>query len=212
MATSNFTLKADPGTDIWRKPPTTDIWSAPISIEHTSSGPLKKFKSARVTFWADWSERYDQAGLLLVPKRKSSATTTTTSPEKWIKTGVEFYFGQPQLSTVGCDRYADWSVGPLILRPNEVEPSKSGGVTIEVVREGDEHGKSLWVYRLVLDAKGGISERIPLREIGWALADEDKGNEEEFILEVSPLVARPEKSAAESLKVNFKTFEVQWSK
>ncbi|KAI1373397.1 hypothetical protein F4677DRAFT_429518 [Hypoxylon crocopeplum] len=201
-----FVLEAAPGTDIWRKPPTTNIWNAPIS--RTSSGLLKKFQSARVTFWADWTERYDQAGLLLVPKRLSSAAVSP--PEKWIKTGVEFYFGRPQLSTVGCDRYADWSVAPLTLTANEADPAEVDGVTIEVVREGDEHGKSFWVYRLVLDAEGGVVEKIPLREICWVLADEDEAGGEEWLLDVSPFVARPEKMATESLKVNFKTFEVQW--
>ncbi|KAI1781401.1 hypothetical protein F4818DRAFT_36637 [Hypoxylon cercidicola] len=201
----SFVLEAAPGTDIWRKPPTTNIWNAPIS--RTSSGFLKKFQSARVTFWADWTERYDQAGLLLVPKRASS---TVSPPEKWIKTGIEFYFGRPQLSTVGCDRFADWSVGPLALTANEPEPAEVGGVTLEVVREGDEHGKSLWVYRLVLDAEGQVKEKIPLREICWVLADEDEKDGEEWILDVSPLVARPEKSATELLKAQFKTFEVQW--
>ncbi|KAI1406057.1 hypothetical protein F4819DRAFT_481875 [Hypoxylon fuscum] len=202
---ASFTLEAAPGTDIWRKPPTTDIWNAPIS--RTSSGPLKKFQSARVTFWADWTERYDQAGLLLVPKRVSASAVSP--PDKWIKTGVEFYFGRPQLSTVGCDRFADWSVGPLALTPGEAEPAAAGGVTIEIVREGDEHGKSFWVYRLVLDAEGQVKEKIPLREICWVLADEDE-NGGDWLLDVSPLVARPEKKATESLKVNFKSFEVQW--
>ncbi|OTA60804.1 hypothetical protein K449DRAFT_383551 [Hypoxylon sp. EC38] len=201
-----FVLEAAPGTDIWRKPPTTNIWNAPIS--RTSSGLLKKFQSARVTFWADWSERYDQAGLLLVPKRLSSASVSP--PEKWIKTGVEFYFGRPQLSTVGCDRFADWSVAPLTLTADEIDPVKVGGVTIEVAREGDEHGKSLWVYRLVLDTGGNVVERIPLREICWVLADEDKADGKEWLLDVSPLVARPEKKATESLQVNFKKFNVQW--
>ncbi|KAI1101995.1 hypothetical protein F4804DRAFT_314429 [Jackrogersella minutella] len=200
-----FVLEAPPGTDIWRKPPSTDIFNAPVS--HTSSGPLKKFQSARVTFWADWTERYDQAGLLLVPKRKSSAVTP---PEKWIKTGVEFYFGKPQLSTVGCDRFADWSVAPLTLAANEDEPAKVGGVTIEVVREGDENGKSLWVYRLVLDKQGQVVGKIPLREICWVLADEDEAGGEEWVLDVSPLVARPEKDTNKTLKVNFQAFEVQW--
>ncbi|KAI0181110.1 hypothetical protein GGR52DRAFT_522954 [Hypoxylon sp. FL1284] len=204
-ATTSFTLEAAPGTDIWRKPPTTNIWNAPIS--RTSSGRLKRFQSARVTFWADWTERYDQAGLLLVPRR---ASCSVSPPEKWIKTGIEFYFGRPQLSTVGCDRFADWSVGPLALTADEPEPKDADGVTLEIAREGDEHGKSLWVYRLVLSADGQVKEKIPLREICWVLADEDEKDGEEWLLDVSPLAARPEKSAAESLKVQFKTFEVQW--
>ncbi|KAI1074503.1 hypothetical protein F5B20DRAFT_437925 [Whalleya microplaca] len=202
MATSQttFTLQAQPGTDIWRKPPSTDVWHAPIS--HTDSRPLKNFRSARVTFWADWTEQYDQGGLLLVPKRKSSSAS---QPEKWIKTGIEYYRGAPQLSTVGCDRFADWSVGPLT---TEIDPAK--GVTLEAVREGDEHGKSVWVYQLVLDGKGKTVEKIPLREICWILADEDEKGGEEWVLEVSPLAARPEKKAKGALGVTFTEFKVEW--
>ncbi|KAI1469460.1 uncharacterized protein F4812DRAFT_329957 [Daldinia caldariorum] len=199
-------LEAGPNTDIWKKPPTTNIWTAPIS--HTSSGLLKDFQSARVTFWADWQERYDQGGLLLVPKRRSAAHVSP--PERWIKTGVEYYLGEPQLSTVSTDRFADWSVARLTLGENERAPAEAGGVTVEIAREADEHGKSLWVYRLVLDASGAVAERIPLREICWVLADEDEAGGEEWLLDVSPLVARPEKNATDSLKVDFKTFEVQW--
>ncbi|KAI0883593.1 uncharacterized protein GGS22DRAFT_190252 [Annulohypoxylon maeteangense] len=202
----SFSLDAPPGTDIWRKPPSTNVFNAPIT--NTVSGPLKKFQSARVTFWAEWTERYDQAGLLLVPKRLSDASVNP--PEKWIKTGIEFYLGQPQLSTVGCDRWADWSVAPLILKENEIEPAKAGGVTIEIVREGDELGKSLWVYRVVSDKDGSVVDKIPLREICWVLADEDEAGGEEWTIDVSPLVARPGKDTADSLSVDFKLFEVQW--
>ncbi|KAI0013891.1 hypothetical protein F4779DRAFT_561783 [Xylariaceae sp. FL0662B] len=201
-----FTLEAEPGTDIWRKPPAADVWNAPIS--HTASGPLKAFQSARATFWAEWTEQYDQGGLLLVPKRKSSAAAAAP-PEKWVKTGVEYYRGAPQLSTVGCDRFADWSVGPLTAG---VDPAR--GVTVEAVREGGGSGgkgRSVWVYQLLLDGDGEVAERIPLREICWILADEDEdGDGEEWLLEVSPLVARPEKKATEPLKVRFAEFRVQW--
>ncbi|KAI3336627.1 hypothetical protein HD806DRAFT_12579 [Xylariaceae sp. AK1471] len=202
MATTPFTLQADPGTDIWRKPPTTNVWNAPIT--RTSSGPLKKFRSARVTFWAPWTERYDQAGLVLVPRPASSPPPTgTEAPEKWVKTGIEYYEDQPQLSTVGCDRWADWSVGPLT-RP--VDPKR--GVTLEAVRESDKNGKSLWIYQLIIDeSTGEVKERISLREICWILADEDDG---EWVLDISPLVARPETNATAPLSAEFTEFNVVW--
>lgn len=163
-----------------------------------------------MTFWADWTERYDQGGLLLALKRATPTTTTTTATappaEKWIKTGIELYQGHPRLSTVGCDRWADWSVSPLGTPP--VDPGR--GLTLEVVREGDEHGKSAWVYRVVLGADGAVREKIPLREICWIFADEDDKDGEEWVLDVSPLVARPEKGAAEVLKVEFFDFKVEW--
>ncbi|KAI1337728.1 hypothetical protein F5Y15DRAFT_142594 [Xylariaceae sp. FL0016] len=205
--TAAFTLQAEPGTDIWRKPPHTNIWNAPIS--RTSSGFLKKFQSARVTFWADWTQRYDQAGLLLVPKRVSASSAETgpsSPPEKWIKTGIEYYRSRPQLSTVCCDRFADWSIGQLAAPV--VDPGR--GVTLEARREGDEHGKSVWVYRVLLDETGEVKERVPLREICWIFADEDEGGGEEWVLDVSPLVARPEKGASDSLRATFTEFKVEW--
>ncbi|KAK7923316.1 hypothetical protein PG985_007387 [Apiospora marii] len=202
----SFILEAGPDTDIWRKPPTKDVWNAPIS--RTSSGQLKKFQSARVTFWADWTERYDQGGLLLALKRVSAPPAAPgQSSEKWIKTGVEFYQGAPMLSTVATDRWADWSVGPL--GAPAVDPAR--GVTLEIIREGDENGKSAWVYRLVLDAAGNVQEKVPLREICWIFADENDKDGEEWLLDVSPLVARPAKTSPDPLKVNFFEFEVKWS-
>ncbi|KAI1122686.1 hypothetical protein F5Y10DRAFT_253445 [Nemania abortiva] len=204
---SAFTLQANPGTDIWRKPPTTNIWNAPIS--RTTTGPLKKFRSARVTFWAPWTERYDQAGLVLVPRRASTSPPTAEAPpEKWLKTGIEYYHDQPQLSTVCCDRWADWSVSPL---SKPVDPSRGGGVTLEAVRESDENGKSVWIYQLVLDeATGEVVERLALREVCWILADEDEDDGRAWVLDVSPLVARPEKSATAPLSAEFKEFSVVW--
>ncbi|KAH8673618.1 hypothetical protein BX600DRAFT_210632 [Xylariales sp. PMI_506] len=197
----SFILEAAAGTDIWRKPPTTDVWNAPIS--RTSSGLLKKFQLARVTFSGPWVEQYDQAGLLLALRRSSSPAAGAPA-EKWIKTGVEYYNAQPQLSTVGCDRWADWSVSPVNGPP-------SGSVTLEVVREGDQHGKSIWIYQLLLDSEtGAVTSKVPLREICWIFADEDEGGGEEWLLDVSPLIARPEKKTTEVLKVDFKEFKVEW--
>lgn len=167
---------------------------------------LAKFQSARVTFWADWTECYDQAGLLLALKRASAPTKPEEPAEKWIKTGVEYYQDKPQLSTVGCDKWADWSVSAV---GDTVDPAK--GLTLEVVREGDEHGKSAWVYRLIRDADGNVQEKIPLREICWIFADENENGGEEWVLDVSPLIARPEKKATTALQVNFMEFSVNWS-
>ncbi|KAI1433402.1 hypothetical protein GGR50DRAFT_505360 [Xylaria sp. CBS 124048] len=199
-----FTIQANPGTDIWRKPPSTNVWNAPIA--RTNSGSLTKFRSARVTFWAPWTERYDQAGLLLVPRRASSSPPTTAAPDKWLKTGIEYYQNQPQLSTVGCDRWADWGIAPLT-----TPVDRDRGVTLEARRESDENGVSIWIYRLVLDeVTGHVVVRIPLREVCWILADEEQDGREGWVLDVSPLVARPERRAAGPLCAEFKEFTVAW--
>jgi len=202
---NTFTLEAQPNTDIWRKPPSTDVFNAPIC--RTQSGHLKNFKSARITFWADWTERYDQAGLLLILARASNSCdgrSERSSPERWVKTGIEYYQGVPQLSAVGCDRWADWHVSPL------AKKSDDGTVTLEAVRESDENGKSIWIYQLVLDSEGKVKEKQPMREICWILADEDEGGGEEWQLDVSPLLCRPASGTSEVLKVEFRDFEVEW--
>lgn len=190
-----------PQHPLWK----SSLISSPVHskapIVRTVSNPLKTFLSARVTFWAPWEHLYDQAGLLLVPRRRSSSTSGP--PEHWVKTGIEFYAGTPHLSTVSCDRFADWSLYPL------VSGAPIQRVTLEVVRDGGAQGKNAWVYRLVLDAEGKVTERTPLRKICWIFADEDDADD--WVLDVSPLVARPEKSTQGTLKVDFWEFEVKWT-
>lgn len=135
---------------------------------------------------------------------KQTEGASSSSPERWVKTGIEYYQGQPQLSAVGCDRWADWHVSPL------AKKSADGTVTLEVVRESDENGKSIWIYQLVLDGEGKVIEKQPMREICWILADEDEGGGEEWRLEISPLLCRPSSGTSEVLKVDFSDFIVEW--
>ncbi|KAH8099612.1 hypothetical protein BXZ70DRAFT_894838 [Cristinia sonorae] len=177
----SFTIVADPGTDAWRKPPTTDVLNAPTHNyaphAHAPPGPfpLTSFSSARVTFSANWAQRYDQGGLLLVltPKPGSSASVPGQGKPKWLKTGNEFYLGRRNVGTVGTDAWSDWS---LVGIPD----SKPEKITVEVRRESDENGKSLWVYWV--DGE----ERVPVREVTWILA-----GEEEWDVTVGAYAARP---------------------
>lgn len=110
------------------------------------------------------------------------------------------------ITAVGCDRWADWSIGPLT-RP--VNPER--GVTLEAVREGDENGRSVWIYQVILDESTGEEvERIALREVCWILADEEDDEGKGWVLDISPLIARPEKNATTPLSAEFKEFTVVW--
>ncbi len=156
--------------------------------------------------------------MLLVLRRRSSAPPSAAAPPaRWIKTGVELYRGAPRLSTVATDRFADWSVAPLDDPATVPGAAAATGVTVEVAREGDEHGKSAWVYQVVPGGGGdggAAAERVPLREICWIFADEHDGGgdgDDEWVLDVSPLVARPEKDAAAPLEVRFSEFKVEWA-
>lgn len=140
-----FTIKASSSTDVWAKPPSTNRFNAPILYK---SAPLSSFKSARVALTANWTQKYDQGGLILVIKGPGES-------QKWIKTGIEFANDKPNISTVVKDRWADWSLFPV--------PSGGPAATVEMVRLQDG---SLWIYLIE-----GI-QRVPIREVTWAFEDE----------------------------------------
>ncbi|CVK86308.1 uncharacterized protein FMAN_06378 [Fusarium mangiferae] len=187
--TQPFIVEAGPGTDIWRKPG-HNAWNIPDV--HTISGPLKSFVSARVTFSAKWENLYDQSGIVLVPRKASEPAAPHS---KWIKSGIELYAGKPHLSTVACDRFADMSLYP-------VTATEGQRITLQVVKEGG----NIWVHQLILNDDGSIKEKLPLREICWILCEE----QDDWVLDVSALAARPDKTAKGPLKVEFSDFQVQW--
>ncbi|KIV95894.1 hypothetical protein PV10_03495 [Exophiala mesophila] len=137
----SFQIVSPPGTDIWDKPPSTHSFNAPIIYQTITVGA---FKSARVSVSSDWKDQYDQGGLVLIAK---SADTT-----RWVKTGVEFEYGVPNISTVAKDQWSDWSLRPLL-----AESINDATVEIEIVEDG-----SLWVWLIGSDGK-----KAALREVTW---------------------------------------------
>ena len=73
---------------------------------------------------------------------------------------------------MGCDAWADWSLTP---DPSFNSTSDDGrpSATVEVRREKDVLGKSLWVYLIVRDEQGKEVEKRPIREVTWTLAEEE---------------------------------------
>ncbi|KAL4754457.1 hypothetical protein BDW72DRAFT_127600 [Aspergillus terricola var. indicus] len=173
---AEFTVRAPPETDIWAKPPSTERFNAPILYK---SIPLDTFKRARVAFSANWSQKYDQGGLIIVLNKHSG-------DRKWVKTGIEFTHDKPHLSTVSKDRWADWSLLPV--------PSGGTGATLEVVREPDD---SLWIYLIQ-----GV-QKSPIREVTWVFAEEDVSD-----AWFGVYAARPS-SAGEDLVVNFASLIIE---
>jgi regulation of enolase protein 1 (concanavalin A-like superfamily) len=139
-----FQITVSPGTDIWDKPPSTHSFNAPIIYRTSTVGT---FKSARVTVTAAWKDQYDQGGLFL-------GIQTADTP-RWVKTGIEFLDGVPLVGTVAKDRWADWSLRPLLAETLSIE----GVAIIEVENASDG---SLWVW---LVSEGG--QKLPLREVTW---------------------------------------------
>ncbi|KZM24857.1 uncharacterized protein EKO05_0005606 [Ascochyta rabiei] len=189
-----FTLSSPPGTDIWRKPPSHNAFNAPTHPSILPTHKLSSFQRARLTFAlppATELRQYDQAGLLLHLTKEGVPDDKT----KWLKTGIEWYYSKPYISTVGCDAWADWSVVPIpSFAGNDSQPT----ATLEARREKDVLGKSLWVYWIV-KAEDGKEEAVPLREVNWFFADE-----EGWSVRVGGYVARPTKEGGDGeLKVQF---------
>ncbi|EWC43638.1 hypothetical protein DRE_01525 [Drechslerella stenobrocha 248] len=208
---ADFEIHARPGTDIWRKPPTTNAFNAPTIC--LDNGALNTFQRARLSFALPKRSalhKYDQGGLLLCIKRRDEPQREA----QWIKSGVEFYLDQPWVGTVCCDRWADWSITPLVggnaEKQGDAEAGEGEGdvtATIEVERSRDEMGRSLWIYAV----EGG--KRVPVREVNWIFADDE--GEELVWLEVRAYAARPlakEDDGEESLVVKFLEYEVEWTK
>jgi regulation of enolase protein 1 (concanavalin A-like superfamily) len=83
---------------------------------------LKEFpneSSVEVSFILDYTEQFDQAGIFI-----------TSGEERWIKAGVEFCDGLPQVGAVVTIVNSDWSVAP-------VAEWMGKEVTIRVSRSGD---------------------------------------------------------------------------
>lgn len=194
-------INASPKTDLWRKPPSTDVDNAPTVL---ISNPIElhKFHSAKVTVSADWNTKYDQGGLVLFLLDEDTT--------KWVKTGIEFVWGKPSVSTVATSRWSDWSIATL--------PENAGGkVTIQVEREvkGTERVESLWVY-IVNPVTG---EKVGIREVTWWFRhdivedDPDKATSTRNLLVgvygARPTVPEGEGREKEELVVHLDDFQVK---
>jgi regulation of enolase protein 1 (concanavalin A-like superfamily) len=186
-----ITIRAQPKTDLWCKPPNTDIHNAPNILFPII---IHKFQSARVTVSAKWSTLYDQGGLLI-----SIPDEGTT---KWVKAGFEFVSGKPYVGTVATNPWSDWALVPLGKENNR-------RVTIQLEREVNKgkKGGSLWVY--IIDEATG--EKLGIREITWWFRPGQDINQE-FLIGVyaaRPGVPQGKGKEQEDLVVKFEGFEVK---
>jgi uncharacterized protein len=117
----------------------------------------------------------------------------------WVKTGIEFYEGCANLSTVATHPTgsSDWSLVPL-----------AGGatsVTIEVEREAKDERESLWVYLIKEDGR-----KIAVREVTWGFSE---ATSELGAISLGVYTARPTKTAnggeEGALEVSYSNFDIQ---
>ena len=111
----DLVVTAAEGSDAWR----VTSYGFVHDDEHALLAPLPADAAVEVTFAATMSEQFDQAGLFL-----------KASPTHWIKAGIEYADGQPNLGAVVTDGVSDWSSAPV--------PDWAGRrVTIRASRSGD---------------------------------------------------------------------------
>jgi hypothetical protein len=91
----DLVVTAVEGSDAWR----TTSYGFVHDSEHALVAPFPPDSAVEVEFTADFSEQFDQAGIFV-----------RVSPERWVKAGVEFADGVPQVGAVVTDGRSDWSV------------------------------------------------------------------------------------------------------
>ena len=96
---------------------------------------IKEFpneSAVEVSFILNYTEQFDQAGIFI-----------TSNDENWIKAGVEFCDGFPQVGAVVTQVNSDWSVAPVPEWMNKevtIRVSRSGdAVTVRAGINGDLH-------------------------------------------------------------------------
>jgi regulation of enolase protein 1 (concanavalin A-like superfamily) len=133
----------------WNKPPTSTISDGLLTIttenesdlwRHTSYGfihdtghgllvPFPDNSAMECDVDATYEQAFDQAGLLVF-----------SSETQWIKCGIEFADGVPQLGAVVTNTVSDWSAGPAPewgSGPTRFRVSRSGdALTIRAQRPG----------------------------------------------------------------------------
>ena len=110
------------GSDAWRTTSYGFVHDSEHALLQSMDGP----SSVEVSFVLDYTEQFDQAGVFL-----------RVDDRTWIKAGVEFSDGVPQLGAVVTREFSDWSVAPVAEWAGRV-------VTVRASRDGDAVTVRAW--------------------------------------------------------------------
>lgn len=119
-----LTAIAAEGSDAWR----TTAYGFVHADEHALVAPLSVGEAMEVTFTAEWTGEFDQAGIFV-----------HVDQERWVKAGLEYADGHLGLGAVVTDGMSDWSVG-------HVDEWRSATVSLRVSR---------WSDALIIRARAG---------------------------------------------------------
>ncbi|MCW4355047.1 DUF1349 domain-containing protein [Hoyosella sp. YIM 151337] len=143
---TDLQVTAVEGSDAWR----TTSYGFVHESEHALLAPFEQDSAVEVEFTAAFSQQFDQAGVFV---RVDAA--------RWVKAGVEFADGLPQLGAVVTDGASDWSVAPVpdwLGRRVLIRVSRSGdALTVRASVDGGE----LQLVRLVPFAPGLVAHAGP---------------------------------------------------
>ena len=115
LAGDRLRVTAVQGSDAWR----TTSYGFVHDSEHALVQEFAGAAAVEVSFVLEFAEQFDQAGVFL-----------RVDDRNWIKAGVEFSDGQPQVGAVVTRDVSDWSVAPV--------PEWAGRtVTVRASRDGD---------------------------------------------------------------------------
>ena len=135
------------GSDAWR----TTSYGFVHDTEHALVAPLPQDAAVEVVFTAAFEEQFDQAGVFL-----------RASHECWVKAGVEFADGHPQVGAVVTNPVSDWSVARVdewLGRRVRVRVSRSGDAL--TIRAGLD-GEPLHLVRVAPFPAGAEAQAGPL--------------------------------------------------
>jgi regulation of enolase protein 1 (concanavalin A-like superfamily) len=146
------TIQVSPDTDLWRPTIALNNFTAPYLYTTIATA---NFQSVQVTVTAPWKTLYDQGGLVL-----SFPNSANPKATRFVKAGIEFNDGAPQLGVVATDILSDWSLSPIT-------EAYTGNAKVTLLVERD--GTDAWVY--VLENQG--TTRRALRQVTWAFNEDD---------------------------------------
>lgn len=98
LSASDFEVTAKEHSDFWN----TTSYGFIHDSGHALLNPFPQDSALELSWILDYDQQFDQAGLMM-----------WSDAEHWIKAGVEYADGAPQLGAVVTSVFSDWSVAPV---------------------------------------------------------------------------------------------------
>ena len=169
LSDGDLLVTAAEGSDAWRH----TSYGFVHDTEHGLLGQLEQGSAIEVEFTAAFEAQFDQAGILI-----------RADAENWIKAGVEFADGQPQVGAVVTRGRSDWSVAPVPSWNGERVTIRASWVDDAITlraRAGDEEFRLVRVIPWELPSQAGPMVCAPsraglaVRFHEWRVVDADAG-------------------------------------